>query len=468
MRKHEVSSTQQEPAVHIVKEEERRARGKALRDTVPRKVQAIWEAPRGRPDPVTLLKRSNLGRIPELIPIRYGRMMSSPFAFFRGSAALMAADLANTPTTGIKVQACGDCHLLNFGAYATPERRIIVDINDFDETLPAPWEWDLKRLGTSFVLACRSNGFKPAVCRDAAETVARSYREAMLELSKMRVLDVWYSKLDLETYIAGVEDKDFRQGVIANIERQKQKSIVDYYVPKLTALQDGRQVIRDAPPLVYHSDEQRSEEFARVAWETFQNYKRTLSNERQVLLSRYELQDVAMKIVGIGSVGTYCAVLLLLARPDDPLILQIKQVQASVLEPYAGQSVYGHHGQRVVNGQRLMQAHGDIFLGWATGAGQYQRHFYLRQLRDMKMSPVPETWTSQRAMEVARDLGWVLARAHARSGDATMISGYLGAKDVFDRAAAQFSIEYADQSERDYQSLIQAVKSGRLEAYLER
>lgn len=457
----------QDQIVHTESPDERRAHGKSVRNALSRKMHANWKVPSGRPDPVELLEKSNAGRIPELIPLRFGRMLDSPFTFFRGSAALMAADLAQTPTTGIKVQACGDCHLLNFGAYATPERRIVVDINDFDETLPAPWEWDLKRLGTSFVLACRENGFSPAVCRDAAETVARSYRDAMHDFSEQRVLDVWYSKLDLENFIADIKNKNFRHKALAHIERQKQKSMLDYYAPKLIALQDGHLAFKDMPPLVYHSDEQRSDEFATVARETFLNYKNTLSDERRVLLDRYELQDVAMKVVGIGSIGTYCAVLLLLAGENDPLILQIKQAQESVLEPYAGNSVYEHHGKRVVCGQRLMQAHGDILLGWTTGTGQYQRHFYLRQLRDMKISLVPEAWTQKRTLEVAKALGWVLARAHARSADAAVISGYLGAKDIFDKALAQFSVAYADQTERDYQSFVQAVDSGRLEVHRE-
>ncbi len=448
--------------------EDRRNQGKSARQKVARRAHGDWELPPGRIDPITLLERSNVDRIPELIPIRYGRMLKSPFTFFRGSAAVMAADLSTTLSTGLRVQACGDCHLLNFGAYATPERKLIVDINDFDETLPAPWEWDIKRLGTSFVLACRSNGFSASVAREAAETVARSYREAMREFSEMRVLDVWYSKLDIESFIAGIADKDLRQNVSSTIDRQKLKSVVDYLVPKLTTKQDGRPVFKDLPPLLFHTREQLNKNFPKLAEQTFNTYKETLSDDRRVLIDRYSLQDVAIKVVGIGSVGTYCAVLLLLASENDPLILQIKQAYSSVLEAYAGNSRYGNHGQRVVVGQRLMQAHSDILLGWTEGAGRFHRHYYLRQLKDMKMSLLPETWTPSRAMEVALALGWVLARAHARSGDPAAISGYLGNGDVFDKSLAKFSVAYADQTETDYAVLCKAVKTGRIDAFVER
>jgi uncharacterized protein (DUF2252 family) len=450
-----------------VSAQSRRARGRSLRDAAPRKTHARWEPPAARTDPVDLLESSNAGRSPHLVPLRYGRMAHSPFTFFRGSAVLMAADLACTPVSGIVVQACGDCHLLNFGGHATPERFVVVDINDFDETLPAPWEWDVKRLATSFVLACRENGFDEDVARDAAETVGRSYREAIREFSRMRALDVWYSKLDLEAYVAGVKDKGFRRAVVEEIQRQREKSNVDYYVPKWTVEKDGHPVFREMPPRVYHYDERAGAQGAEAARAMFLAYKATLPEERRVLLERYELQDVAAKVVGIGSVGTYCAVLLFLADEDDPLILQLKEAHASVLEPYAGKSAYEHHGRRVVVGQRLLQAHTDVFLGWTTSRDAHARHFYVRQLRDMKMTPVPESWTEERTMEVAQALGLVLARAHARSGDSAGIAGYLGSKGAFDEALAQFAMVYADQVQRDHESLLQAIDSGRVQARVE-
>jgi uncharacterized protein (DUF2252 family) len=446
--------------------EDREASGQALRDKVSRKSHAEWTPPADRKDPVKILEESNHGRIPELIPIRYGRMVRSPFTFFRGSAALMAADLDKTPSTGLYVQSCGDCHLLNFGGFATPERNLIVDINDFDETLPAPWEWDLKRLATSFVLACRSNSFKPAIAYEAAETLGRAYRQAMREFADMSVLDVWYSKMTSDAYLAGTRDKDYLKAMQAQVDRLRKKNAIDYYVPKLT--HKGRMRFIDSPPLVFHSEEQHGKDFWRIANETFENYKASLSEDRRMLIDRYDLMDVAMKIVGIGSVGTYCGVLLLSAAENDPLILQVKEARASVLEPYAGKSRHHNHGQRVVVGQRIMQAHSDIFLGWMIGAGPNRRHFYVRQLKDMKIPLMPELWTSGRAVEVAESLGWVLARAHARSGDAATIGGYLGSKDVFDRALADFAVSYADQTERDHDDFCKAIRAGRLNAYIER
>ena len=465
MTKEAVRTKQSQPSNKVVPLAERLVQGKFIRNVVSRKDHAFWQPASDRFDPIDILEKSSEGRIPELIPIRYGRMMKSPFTFFRGSAAVMAADLASTPVTGLKVQACGDCHLLNFGAFATPERNLIVDINDFDETLPAFWEWDLKRLSTSFVLACRENGFAPETGIEAAQAVARSYREAMREFAHMRVMDVWYSKLDLEGFLGHVSDKKMREDIEACIERQKEKSILEYMIPRLTVEENGRRRFKDAPPLLYHYEGKR---FIQIASETFEEYKNSLSHERQVLINRFELMDIAMKIVGIGSVGTYCSIMLLMAADDDPLILQIKEARESVLEPYAGKSEFKNHGQRVVTGQRLMQAQSDIFLGWTVGTGKYHRHFYLRQLRDMKMTLTPEFWTPRRAVEVAECLGWVLARAHARSGDAAMISGYLGSKEVFDEALGEFSVAYADQAERDHLALKDAIRSGRLDAQIER
>lgn len=452
-------------AIAFTPREEKRDLGKVLREHFPRKAHGKWVAhERGR-HPIEVLEHSNIGRIPELIPIRYGRMVKSPFTFFRGSAALMATDLSNTPNSGINVQICGDCHLLNFGAYATPERNIVVDINDFDETLQGPWEWDVKRLATSLVLACRANRFTPDQCRDAAEAVVRSYRTAMRKLSEMRALDIWYSKMDLDTYIAGIQERQFRKAAIANIAKRKEKSINEYYLPKLTTERDGRRVFKENPPLVYHSEEQRDAKFLEMARGVFHDYRESLDHSRKVLLDRYVLTDVAMKIVGIGSVGTYCGVLLLMAAEDDAIILQVKEARESVLEKHLGKSNYKNHGHRVVEGQRLMQSYSDMFLGWTKSPGGH--HFYIRQLKDMKMSPVPEMWSPSRAIEVATSLGWVLARSHARSGDSVIISGYMGTNGVFDAAIANFAVAYAKQTEKDHQALIAAIKSGELEAYFE-
>jgi uncharacterized protein (DUF2252 family) len=441
---------------------DRSAYGKSLRDVTPRKEHAAWKPTSKRRNPIEILEESNKGRIPELIPIRYGRMMQSPFTFYRGSAALMASDLSHTPVTRLQVQACGDCHLLNFGGYATPERNLVLDINDFDETLPAPWEWDLKRLATSFVLACRSNGFKPSAAREAASTVTKSYRTAMQKFSTMRALDVWYSRKSLDAFIDEMGQKGTRENTEAMIKKVKERSVADYYVPKLTVEVDGRRIFKDTPPLVFHSQDQRGQNFVSSMKHVVNEYRESLHNDRRVLFDRYQLQDVAYKVVGIGSVGTACGIALLTAGADDPLILQVKEARTSVLEPYTGKSVYKNQAQRVVEGQRLMQAASDIFLGWTTGKSGH--HFFIRQLKDMKMSLTPEVWTPVRAIEIAGALGWVLARAHARSGDAVMISGYMGSSDVFDNAIADFSVAYADQTERDYKVFVGEIKSGRLEA----
>ena len=466
MAKHETESPQKVVSPIRPSLMERRAQGKSLRDGCSRKEHAAWSPTAERRDPIDILEEQNVGRVPELLEIRHGRMMKSPFTFFRGSASVMAADLATTAVTGQRVQSCGDCHLLNFGGFATPERNVIIDLNDFDETLPGPWEWDLKRLATSFVLACRGNGFKPGVSEEVAETVARSYRTAMRDLSEMCVLDVWYSKLTLDSAIAAIKDKEFREGAIARAQKQIQKSKTEFFFPKLTAEHNGRRIFRDNPPLVFHSTEQHDAAYLDIVRKVFKDYKATLSEAHQVLIDRFELMDIAMKVVGIGSVGTRCSILLLMAGENDPLVLQVKEACASVLEPYVGKSAHENNGHRVIFGQRLMQAQSDMFLGWAKGP--QGRDFYVRQLRDMKISPMPEFWTPERATELAESLGWVLARAHARSGDAAVLSGYMGRSDVFDKAIAQFSIAYADQAERDHKALIKAVKTGRLEAYIER
>ena len=445
--------------------DERRAAGKALRDRVPREQHGDWTTPSGRPDPVDLVVASSEGRIPELIPIRYGRMSVSPFTFYRGTALNMAADLSFTPSTGIRAQLCGDCHLMNFGGFATPERRVVFDINDFDETLPGPWEWDVKRLAASFVHAARSNGFSAAAERDAAMECVRSYREHMLEYAKMRALDVWYSRIDVEEVLAFLSDKETVARLRSRLAKAAAHSTPDSDFPKLAESHGDRFAIRDAPPLVYHHREINLDDEGHDILGSVARYVTTLQDDRRKLLERYRLVDFALKVVGVGSVGTFCGILLMMAEDDDPLFLQAKESHPSVLEKYVGKSVYANHGQRVVEGQRLMQAASDLFLGWAEG--KRGRQFYVRQLRDMKVKPLVEAFNRATMNDYATLCGWGLARAHARSGDAAMIAGYLGKRDVFDRAIARFARSYADQAERDHAAFIAAIRAGRIEARME-
>ena len=441
---------------------ERVAAGKDLRGSVPRASHREWTAPADRRDPVDVLIESNVGRLPELIPIRFGRMLVSPFTFFRGAAAVMAADLAKTPATGLRVQACGDCHLLNFGVFATPERHLVFDINDFDETLPAPWEWDIKRLATSFVLASRDNRFDADDSRDSAVTVVRAYRERLAELAEMPALDVWYAKIDAMKWIEETADPELRALREKRVKKAQSHTAIDHEYPKLVEETGGRPRIKDDPPYISHRADTASDEFQQMVAEAFQNYRDTLPHDRRVLYDRFQCVDVAAKVVGVGSVGTVCGVALLLADGDDPLFLQFKQANASVLEPYAGKSLYENHGQRVVVGQRLMQSASDIFLGWTTG--RFGRSFYLRQLRDAKVKPMVEIFKPKHMAEFAGFCGQALAHAHARSGDAATLSGYLGNADNFDEAVADFAVAYADQTERDHSALADAVRSGKIEA----
>jgi uncharacterized protein (DUF2252 family) len=441
------------------------AMGKSLREKCPRKSHAVWKAAGNRPDPLLLLEESNKGRIPELIPIRYGRMVRSPFTFYRGAALNMAADLAVTPATGLRVQACGDGHLLNFGAFATPERRVILDINDLDETLPAPWEWDVKRLTGSFVVACRSNGFSEARARDVVLACVRSYRERMAEYSQMCVLDVWYARIDVEELLSTVKDQQARKRATKRLAAARARSVAEHDFPKLAAMAGGVPTIKDNPPLIYHPREEGVEQLLARARAGFAEYRQSVQEDRRVLIDRYELKDIAMKVVGVGSVGTFCAVMLLMASEDDPLFLQVKEARASVLESYAGKSVFANHGQRVVNGYRLMQSASDIFLGWTEG--KLGRHFYVRQLKDMKLAPMVELFSPVMMVQYAEICGWALARAHARSGEPAAISGYLGKNEHFDNAIAAFSIAYADQTERDHEVLKKAVQDGRVEVVME-
>lgn len=443
----------------IYRREERRAAGKALRVQVPLTAQGQWQPRPDRRDPVDILEESSQGRVPELVPIRYGRMLANPFAFLRGSAALMAYDLATTPVSGIRVQACGDCHLANFGLFATPERNLVFDLNDFDETLPAPWEWDIKRLAASFVVAGRANSFPKKANDGVVHELAQSYRTHLRDYAEMRALDVWYSRLDDKTLIAtapNVEAREYRQQVAA----KARASVTEYLFPKITGLVDGHRRIVDKLPLVYHLPAQEDAE-ARIL-KLLDAYQQTLPDHLCKLFEQYHYEDMAFKVVGVGSVGTRCYIVLLMAGSDDPLLLQVKEARASVMEAYTGKSKFDHHGRRVVVGQRIMQSASDMFLGWLTAGDGV--HYFVRQLRDMKFSIPLDGIKVGGLTRYAAICGWVLARAHAKGGDAALISGYLGRKDTFDIALNQFAQAYADQTEKDHQRLAEAVKSGKVQA----
>ena len=437
------------------------AAGRALRDRVPRAAHAGLK--RAKRDPLAILRAADANRLPELVPIRYGRMLASPFAFYRGSAGVMAADLAQTPATGVSVQACGDCHLKNFGGFATPERNVVFDINDFDETLRAPWEWDLKRLATSFVLAIRENGLSGRAAHDVSVTCVRAYRNGIHEFSKLDPLAVWYAKIAADDFL-GLLSRNTRTRVAKRIAKATAKGSSEVDYPKLAELVHGEIRIHDRPPLIFHPEVGRTPDFASAVEKILNDYRDTLPHDRRVLFDRYRFVDAAIKVVGVGSVGTRCWIALLMSPANEPLFLQFKQANASVLEPYAGKSEYSHHGQRVVVGQRLMQAASDIFLGWTTGpAGD----FYVRQLRDAKISANIETFDEAMFTAYAQACGWNLARAHAKSGDGWTMSGYLGKSDSFDEAISAFAKAYSDLAERDHALLRAAVKSGKLEAFIE-
>ena len=405
-----------EPKVHAARTlREREAAGRVLRDRVPRGVHGDWKLRGEQRDPIAILEKSNRGRLPELKPIRYGRMLRSPFTFLRGSAAVMANDLARTPTTGALVQACGDCHLLNFGLFATPERKLVFDINDFDETLPGPWEWDLKRLVASIVVACRDNGLSDAQARDAVVDCTRAYREHMGKCALMTPLDVWYEHLDFQTAIERASDAETKK-IRTRLAAKARQRVIEHLFPKITRLAGGQHRLVDQPPLLFHVAEADFVERVRTGLSA---YRQTLSDDRRVLLDRYRLVDCALKVVGIGSVGTRCYVALLMSDENHPLMLQFKEAGRSVLEPYTKKSAYDNQGQRVVIGQRLMQSSSDIFLGWARGRRGYD--FYVRQLRDMKMSIPLDRLSAQHLNQYAGGCGWTLARAHAKSGDAVVL-----------------------------------------------
>lgn len=437
---------------------ERKELGKLVRDKCPLKSHSKTHIPSSGRDIVKIIEKSNEGRIPELIPLRYQRMLQSPFTFFRGSAALMAADLAHTPASGVNVQICGDCHIQNFGAFATPERNIVVDINDFDETLPGPWEWDVKRLAASLVLAANENGFDLEVGQDAAYRMAQRYRERMDELSKMPVLDVWYSRVEYKR-ILEVASGDGAQRAKKALKESIEKSAPEVMLEKLTTMANGRLRFKDMPPLLCHLEGVSAGEAER---EAFEEYRKTLPEDRRVLLDKFEMVDIARKVVGIGSVGTVCGVILMVSSEQDVLVLQLKEARPSVLEPYAGRSIYPHHGQRIVNGQKLMQAASDMFLGWLTGPRKPHRHFFIRQLRDVKIGANTALWNKDDFKVMAEIVGEIVARAHARSGDVAILRGYLGKDDEFDEAITAYATAYAKQTERDHAQFLKACRSGRL------
>jgi uncharacterized protein (DUF2252 family) len=450
---------------------ERAARGRAARAAVPRSSHGAHEPASDRPDPVALLEAQAATRVPELVPIRYGRMLSSPFAFYRGAAAIMASDLAATPRSGFEVQCCGDAHLSNFGLFGSPERRLVFDVNDFDETLTGPWEWDLKRLVASVVVAARECGFPPRERERIALGIARDYREWMARFATQRSLDVWYARVDVDTLgpaLAAQLEPSTRKRASKLVAKARTHDSTDA-LAKLTRTVDGAPRIISNPPLIVPVDELAEdvrEETLATLNGLIQDYRETLQDDRRVLLEHYERVDFAHKVVGVGSVGTQAWIALLLGRDArDALFLQVKEAQASVLEPFAAPSSYPNAGQRVVEGQRLMQASSDIFLGWLRAARNREerpRDFYVRQLRDWKVSADIERMAPADMLAYGRLCGVTLARAHARSGDCIAIASYLGTGAAFDRAVLAFAEAYADQNERDYAALAAAVKAGRV------
>jgi uncharacterized protein (DUF2252 family) len=445
---------------------EKLAQGKLLRDKIARTDHAGWQTSIIRPDPINTLIQSSEGRDESLLPIRYGRMLASPFAFFRGAASIMAADLANTPRTNVIVQACGDCHLVNFGGFATPERRIAFDINDFDETLPAPWEWDVKRLAASFVIASENNKHSQTDGKEAVLECVAAYREWMMEFSTMSILDRWYYLIDVEKVMLVMKDKDWKKTLGDRITAEKAKSSGDKAFPKLAEIVDGKAIIKDVPPLIYHMPALKdATTYKTFVTDVFMRYRETLPDDRKVLLDHYELHDVAMKVVGVGSVGTRCAVMLMMSGTNEPLFLQVKEARISVMEPFIGASAYANRGQRVVVGQRIMQSASDMFLGWTENS--IGKHFYVRQLRDTKIKPLVEEFTPERMKAYARMCGYALARAHAKAGNPAVLAGYMGTNAKFDEAIADFAVAYSKQNEADYDALKKAVKNGKLQAVFE-
>ncbi|HEV2242355.1 MAG TPA: DUF2252 domain-containing protein [Streptosporangiaceae bacterium] len=454
---------------------ERSVRGKAARAEVPLESHARFDPPPDRPDPIALLEEQAESRIPELVPVRYGRMMVSPFTYYRGAALPMASDLATTPVSGLSVQACGDAHLSNFGIFGSAERRLVFDVNDFDETLPGPWEWDVKRLAASMEVAARDSGFPGKKRRQIVSSTVGRYREAMRAFAGMSDLDVWYARADMEELRAQFEDQlkaRQRKAVDKGLTKARTRDSMQE-VGKLTRMVDGQPRIISDPPLVVPIDELIPTEGDRASLETLLTeligkYRRTLETDRRYLLDQFEFADMARKVVGVGSVGTRCWIVLMLGRDTaDPLFLQVKEAEPSVLSRFVGASKYANQGQRVVAGQRLMQASSDIFLGWQrneVGMDGKPHDFYMRQLRDWKFSLDIEDLIPRGMRLYGQLCGWTLARAHARSGDRIAIAAYLGASDTFDKAVTEFAAAYADQNEKDHQALLDAASSGRITA----
>jgi uncharacterized protein (DUF2252 family) len=487
--------------------DDRKARGLEARDAAPLSSHTKWSPAADRPDPVALLEAQNLTREPDLVPVRHGRMMVSPFTFYRGAAKIMAADLAGTPVAGLEAQLCGDAHLSNFGAFASPERRLLFDLNDFDETLPGPFEYDVKRMAASFTIAARNNGFSGVDAHAATLASVRAYREAMAEFAQMRTMDIWYAHLDEDELRAGIraalagaalqdkaakkqekakqakglkklEKADREEEKYAKAAQKRAEKSLDkahtrdslQALSKLGELVNGTYRIVSQPPVVVPGRELAAtyglspDEVLPALHDQFRAYRATLQDDRRKLLERFEIVDAARKVVGVGSVGTRAFIVLLQGRDtQDPLFLQVKEATASVLEPYVRKSQYRQHGERVVQGQRMMQAASDIYLGWTKGL-DVRRNFYWRQLRDMKGSAIVEAMRPLGLTYYAQICGWTLARAHARSGDPVAIAEYLGQTDAFDQSICDFCERYADQNERDYQAFVNAVTSGRLEA----
>jgi uncharacterized protein (DUF2252 family) len=440
---------------------ERRQAGQALRKVVPRSLHASWKPPSGRRDPIQTLIDSDRHLLARLLPIRYGRMRASPFTFMRGAAAIMAADLAETPASGLWAQSCGDCHLANFGTFASPEGTPVFDVNDFDETLPAPFEWDLKRLASSFAVDAYARGEPEKAARHLARTVVQAYRVHMADLVKLDPLEAWRLRIDAAQILTGIEDSRLRDREIKRLQLAAEASQRGY--PKLIERTSEGWRIRARPPLLLPLSGQNDDTHELAARAAFESYKLSLPEERRILVDRYELADVAFKIVGIGSVGTFCAIGLFVTRDDATLLLQVKEARNSVLAPYAGPSLYANQGQRVVVGQRIMQTTPDLFLGWTADRGDDQ-HCYVRRLKDGRLALVGSDMATQALLHHALLCGATLARAHARSGDAARIAGYMGSGGVFDAAIADFAVAYARQVEQDWRMFLEAIKSGVIEA----
>jgi uncharacterized protein (DUF2252 family) len=473
--------------------DERKAQGEDARGRTPPASHRGWRPAGNRPDPVALLEQQNTTREPDLVPVRHGRMMVSPFTFYRGAAKIMAADLKDTPTAGLVVQLCGDAHLSNFGVFASPERKLLFDLNDFDETLPGPFEYDVKRMAASFTIAARNNGFSKADTRASTLASAAAYRQAMAEFAQMRTMDIWYAHLTEDDVMAAVrgtvaetkkgggkktkarhkQDVKAATKAAKTAEKTREKAHTRdslQALSKLGEVVDGRYRIVSQPPIVIPARELKasygmsSKEVSKALREQLRAYRATLQDDRRHLLERFEIVDMARKVVGVGSVGTRAFIVLLQGRDaGDPLFLQIKEATASVLEDHLPKSRYKQPGERVVQGQRMMQAASDIFLGWTRGV-DVRRHFYWRQLRDMKGSALVEAMSPLGLTFYARTCGWTLARAHARSGDPVAIAEYLGDDDAFDRSITDFSERYAEQNEQDFHDFVKAVRSGRIEA----